>query len=139
MVRRCAVLLLQNLWVLGQDVSGPVRFSSIDLSADGRWLGYGIARRTQPAPDLIHVRDMRTGTTRGIADSRARAANVPGPRWSPDGKWLAFVVVADGKNRLAFWQREHNRVTLGGLDRGLCRLFVLDPGQHRRVRVESGA
>jgi dipeptidyl aminopeptidase/acylaminoacyl peptidase len=102
------VLLMEDL--------EPVRFSAEgnppDVTADGRWLAFGVADRKSQAERLVYVRDLQTGDTRCLTDRDSKDGWASGPRWSPDGRWLAFFVKRDGRTRLALWDRLRDHTEL---------------------------
>ena len=97
--------------VLVEDLQ-PVLFSGIppDLTPDGRWLAYGVADRASEAERLVYVRNMGNGLTRCLTDRTSKDGWAIAPRWSPGGRWLAFVTRRNGQPRMAIWERERDRV-----------------------------
>jgi dipeptidyl aminopeptidase/acylaminoacyl peptidase len=58
------------------------------LSHDGKWVVYGLRHANTLAPDakpVLRLRDVAAGTEVEIADASE-------PSFSPDGKWLAYLV-----------------------------------------------
>jgi dipeptidyl aminopeptidase/acylaminoacyl peptidase len=68
------------------------------LSPDGEFVAYGVSR-TVEAQNVeyceLWIRELRNGNLRALASGDVFAT---APRWSPDGRWLAFVSTgADGR------------------------------------------
>jgi dipeptidyl aminopeptidase/acylaminoacyl peptidase len=81
-----------------------------DLTPDGRWLAYSVVDQKAPAERLVYVRDMQTGATRCLTNRDSKDGWAAGPRWSRDGRWLAFFTKPKGKTALTLWDREHDRM-----------------------------
>jgi len=63
--------------------------NQLNVSADGEWIAY---RTTAPRENIFVMRSDGTGRRRLTDDSFRNR----GPRWSPDGKWLAFYTNRGG-------------------------------------------
>ena len=90
---------LSNLWVVNVDgsrhrplVSGTASASSPRWSADGERIAYIQATDNGTG---IHVRWMDTGQTALLANLQKSPADLT---WSPDGRWLAFVMSVPAKS-----------------------------------------
>jgi len=90
---------LSNLWVVNVDgsrhrplVSGTASASSPRWSADGERIAYIQATGNGTG---IHVRWMDTGQTALLANLQKSPADLT---WSPDGRWLAFVMSVPAKS-----------------------------------------
>ena len=90
---------LSNLWVVNVDgsrhrplVSGTASASSPRWSADGERVAYIQATGNGTG---IHVRWMDTGQTALLANLQKSPADLT---WSPDGRWLAFVMSVPAKS-----------------------------------------
>lgn len=61
----------------------------VQLSPDGQRLTYAVVRNDRPGRPYSEawVRDLERGATTRIGGERSGASS---PRWSPDGKWIAF-------------------------------------------------
>jgi len=100
----------------------PTR-TPFDLSPDGRWLAYttrnherqesavgGYTRNGVPSAmvgGVVWVTDVRDGSTRCLTPGWGSSW---APRWSPDGKRLAFFSAKNGKPNLFVWNRETGRM-----------------------------
>jgi dipeptidyl aminopeptidase/acylaminoacyl peptidase len=80
-----------------RDVADPQR------SPDGRWVAYSVSR-LDSATDR-HTRDLWMSTWAG--DTTIRLTDTPQsegtPRWSPDGRYLAFLASRDGQQHTQLW------------------------------------
>jgi len=83
-----------NLWIIAADgtghrplVSGTDSSSSPRWSPDGGRIAY---MRSTDTGNGVYVRWMDTGQTALVANLQKPASNLT---WSPDGKWLAFVML----------------------------------------------
>jgi dipeptidyl aminopeptidase/acylaminoacyl peptidase len=83
-----------------------------DVTRDGRWLAFGVHDRASRAERLVYVRDMTTGATRCLTDRESPDGWAKAPRWSPDGRWLAFYVRRNGRPRLAIWDRVKDKTSV---------------------------
>lgn len=90
---------VSNLWVVKVDgsrhrplVSGTASASSPRWSADGDRIAYVQATTNGTG---IHVRWMDTGQTALLANLQKSPADLT---WSPDGRWLAFVMPVTAKS-----------------------------------------
>ena len=90
---------VSNLWIVNVDgsrhrplVSGTASASSPRWSADGDRIGYVQATANGTG---IHVRWMDTGQTALLANLQKSPADLT---WSPDGRWLAFVMPVTAKS-----------------------------------------
>ena len=61
----------------------------VQLSPDGKRVAYAITRRDGPGRPSSEawIRDLATGQEARLGNDATRAS---GPRWSPDGQWVAF-------------------------------------------------
>jgi dipeptidyl aminopeptidase/acylaminoacyl peptidase len=69
------------------------------ISPDGSRIAYSIRKHDDPARSYTQMwmADVTSGQSRRLGSDRDRGS---GPRWSPDGRWLAFVGSAGGENGL---------------------------------------
>jgi Tol biopolymer transport system component len=83
-------------------LTGSTLRASFDLSSDGRWLAFVVARPGKDALELW-ARDMDAGTTAMLAESRHYFT----PRLSRDGSFVAYRTVLDTapERRLAWMKR----------------------------------
>ncbi len=65
------------------------------LDRDGRQVAYAVSRTDDEERFEIWILNLKTGERQRLPYT----ANATSPRWSPDGRWLAFV--ADGRLRTA--------------------------------------
>ncbi|HLA41922.1 MAG TPA: hypothetical protein VJZ27_00710, partial [Aggregatilineales bacterium] len=78
------------------------RLSDVQLSPDGQYVAYVLGQRFKPAPHTppdksIYLVEVSTGKTRRLTASDTGSNE--SPRWSPDGKRLAFLSNRrDGRN-----------------------------------------
>ncbi|MDA2913006.1 S9 family peptidase [Acidobacteriia bacterium AH_259_A11_L15] len=65
--------------------------NSFDVSPDGRWVAYGV-QPTPKVPDFfrsdLRLLDLETGESRDLVKLSGLDM---GPKFSPDGEWLAFI------------------------------------------------
>ena len=62
----------------------------VELSPDGRYIAYTVVMRDWPGRPYsqVWVMDVTSGQPRRMGGDQKRAGS---PRWSPDGKWLAYL------------------------------------------------
>ena len=88
------------------DVYTFLAVADVQLSPDGRTVAYTVQQRDRPGRPYTQVwlQDVASGARRSLTPSGMPASS---PRWSPDGRWIAFsgsdgersglmVVAADG-------------------------------------------
>jgi dipeptidyl aminopeptidase/acylaminoacyl peptidase len=76
------------------------RVSDPQISPDGRWIAYTIADTDKAAnkrTTQIYLISTDGGDPRGITNDKQSSHS---PRWSPDGKRLAFVSARDGESQI---------------------------------------
>lgn len=76
------------------------RVSDPQISPDGRWIAYTIADTDKAAnkrTTQIYLISTDGGDPRGITNDKQSSHT---PRWSPDGKRLAFVSARDGESQI---------------------------------------
>lgn len=74
--------------------------SDVRVSPQGRWAAYVLAtqdRESDEARSAIWIANLDTREERQFSAGAARDTQ---PRWSPDGRWLAFVSTRDGKGQV---------------------------------------
>ena len=100
--------------------------SPVALSPDGNLVAYGVA----PAKRLIPkspTRTLATGAPSGVqgvelwitdlSDGKAKALSAGwGPRWSPDGQWLAFFSERNGMLQVWLWNRKTGEMRLASAE-----------------------
>ena len=91
-----SVLLAQKRAIKFEDYIALKAVSDPQLSPDGKWVAYTVA-----APSLQDNRNVSRVWVAEVATGRSRqVTNGPGsdrqPRWSPDGKTLAFISTREG-------------------------------------------
>lgn len=111
-----------------EDLISMHRVSGPQISPDGKWIAYEVA-----TPDLAANRTVRDIWIVGAAGGEARPLTSGGsdtrPRWSPDGKKLAFLSSRDGTPQV-FW------ITPEGGD--ASRLTSLSTGADNEVWSPDG-
>lgn len=89
------------------------RVSDPQVSPDGRWIAYTIADTDKPAnkrTTQIYLISSEGGEPRQLTSDKQSSS---GPRWSPDGKRLAFVSARDGESQV--WAVEITETGTGEL------------------------
>jgi dipeptidyl aminopeptidase/acylaminoacyl peptidase len=85
-----------------QDLISMHRVSEPQISPDGKWIAYSVS-----TPDLDANRSIRNiwivATSGGEARQLTRGGTDTRPRWSPDGKKLAFLSARVENNPQVFW------------------------------------
>ncbi|MGE3275238.1 MAG: prolyl oligopeptidase family serine peptidase [Vicinamibacterales bacterium] len=73
--------------------------TGVEVSPDGRHIAYSVQHADGPGFPSTEVRimDVATGQSRRLGSD---ADGASGPRWSPDGAWLAFFGRHDGQSGL---------------------------------------
>src|SRR6185295_1474016 len=89
------------------------RVSDPQISPDGRWIAYTIADTDKAANKRItqiYVISTDGGEPRQLTNEKQSSSS---PRWSPDGKRIAFVSSRDGQAQV--WTMEVSDGTAGAL------------------------
>jgi Tol biopolymer transport system component len=103
----------------------------LDLSPDGRYLAYSIYTEKH---GKLFLNDTITGETRLLALS---LRFIDTPRWSPDGKWLAYREVIDNDNH---WLRELGvAINVISPESGEMHLLTSKPDKHFRFQFCEGS
>jgi Tol biopolymer transport system component len=97
-----------------QDLISMHRLSEPQVSPDGKWIAYAVS-----TPDLEANKSVRNiwivSTSGGQPRQLTRGGTDARPRWSPDGKKLAFLSSRVENNPQVYWMNlqggEANRVT----------------------------
>lgn len=105
------------------DMLDVVNLRIADLSDDGRWLALAAATQrdrigidnyrfgdpTYIAPSLadIWIVDLQTAEKRRLLAARSQVQSL---KWSPDGRYLAFLILKDGLHRPVIWERESGKL-----------------------------
>lgn len=83
---------------------------SLSISADGRWLAYGLSSGVNATTSSLWMYDLTRGTSARIANNDYATPNHgPKPVWSPDGSMLAYYGVSNGMLQLRVWDRKRAR------------------------------
>jgi dipeptidyl aminopeptidase/acylaminoacyl peptidase len=71
------------------DLTALRGLGEVEISPNGERVAYAVTRNDKGARPTseIWIRDLQTGTTTRLG---ADGNGASGPRWSPDGKWIAF-------------------------------------------------
>jgi dipeptidyl aminopeptidase/acylaminoacyl peptidase len=89
------------------------RVSDPQLSPDGRWIAYTITDTDKAAnrrATQIYLISTEGGDARQITNEKVSSGS---PRWSPDGKRLAFISARDGASQI--WALEMGETATGPL------------------------
>ncbi|MGA8233144.1 MAG: hypothetical protein WB795_16845, partial [Candidatus Acidiferrales bacterium] len=81
------------------DLLAMHRLSDPQISPDGKWVAYSVARPDVPANRMgktIWLVGIEGGTPRELTAAGER------PRWSPDGSKIAFLSTANGASQIAW-------------------------------------
>jgi len=121
------------------DLLDTVSLRIADLSEDGRWLAvssstqrdrigidnyrYGDPAYIAPSFSEVWIVDLETSGTRKLFPERQQIQSL---KWSPNGKYLAFLLLRDGWYRPFVWERET----------GNMRPVPLPPGRNAAVNSE---
>ncbi len=96
---------------------GGFGWSSVDVSPDGKWVAYVIRDigKSEPADreatirtgvplgttgEDIYVFNVEAGTAKNLTGGRSESWL---PKWSPDGRYLAFLTNRDGSGQAKLW------------------------------------
>ncbi|HWS72804.1 MAG TPA: hypothetical protein VN605_11850, partial [Thermoanaerobaculia bacterium] len=90
-----AVMLATSLSI--SDYASLPTLSSPRVSPDGERVAYVVTRAEMTRS--VYVPEVRVIRADG-SDDRLFAHPASTPRWSPDGKWLAFLSDRDGRNAI---------------------------------------
>jgi len=72
----------------------------VEVSPDGSRIAYGVQSNAAPGrpTSTIEILDMASGQSSGL---RPGIDSASGPRWSPDGRWIAFFARRQGETVIA--------------------------------------
>jgi dipeptidyl aminopeptidase/acylaminoacyl peptidase len=132
-------------------------------SPDGKWISYSSANSSPELRNVIGVGDVfivsaSGGAPRPLAQGRMYASD---PRWSPDGKWIAFAAAPSVEEQAQLWVipaqggtaklgtemdlfptsinwSEDGQLYFTALERGAQVLFRAEPQTGKTTRVLAG-
>ena len=87
------------------DLSRFRSIGSVELSPDGRHIAYSVTMRDRPGRPYsqIWILDLATGKSIRLGGEKEHTG---GPKWSPDGKWLAYFGGEDEESGLKIAQAD---------------------------------
>ncbi|MGH9744930.1 MAG: prolyl oligopeptidase family serine peptidase [Candidatus Acidiferrales bacterium] len=111
-----------------KDLAAMRRLSGPQISPDGKWIAYEVGTPNLEANRVAHDVWL-VSTSGGEARQITRGGSDMRPRWSPDGKRIAFLSSRDGEQQI-YW------ITLDGGD--ASRLTSLSGGADNQIWSPDG-
>ncbi len=112
-----------------QDVSDP------QVSPDGLWVAYVVTTNEREADEARSAVWMVSWDGRQRLALTAAGDGTGKPKWSPDGRYLAFVATPAGSDKaqiMLLASRTTRTATLGRATRGICTCWMSRAGTSMR-------